>query len=269
MQQYRKKGTISVFLQVTEQNFEEAKKICPELRKDLSGVYDLEISLPNNRSCVNLFGSYLVKEEGGDWSLWNDSFLDDYEPVSAPSVPDSEVRYLFTKDELVRFATGFYFWWHNSPGTNTYQGFEEWFKNNIPATSQPFDLPHSEGGLRWVKAAERLPAKPGKYCIRWGGNYYTGDFSYPALGMKVPELGSYPNPNVFEWLDESASPSTANTAVSALQSILRNIDNGHWNCGEFREEIKSIAEQGLKTANLPNSTNYSSLRLNNNNQYGT
>lgn len=29
-----------------------------------------------------------------------------------------------------KIATEFYLYWHNAPGTNTYQGFDDWWKSN-------------------------------------------------------------------------------------------------------------------------------------------
>lgn len=87
MEQYRKKGTIQVFFQVTEENFEEAKAICPQLQNESMNVYDLEIPDQKGTRWLGNFGSYLVKDEHGEWCLWNDNFIVDYEPVSVTSGP--------------------------------------------------------------------------------------------------------------------------------------------------------------------------------------
>lgn len=38
-----------------------------------------------------------------------------------------------SREAAQKMATDFYYWWHNQPGTNTQQGFEEWWKQNMEA----------------------------------------------------------------------------------------------------------------------------------------
>jgi len=36
-----------------------------------------------------------------------------------------------SQDDLIKeIATEFYYYWHNAPGTNTQQGFDDWWKIN-------------------------------------------------------------------------------------------------------------------------------------------
>lgn len=35
-----------------------------------------------------------------------------------------------SKIDIKEIATHFYYHWHNSPGTNTSQGFDDWWKDN-------------------------------------------------------------------------------------------------------------------------------------------
>lgn len=42
------------------------------------------------------------------------------------SIPVSELEVL-KKEQARKIATEFYYWWHNQPGTNTQQGFDDWW----------------------------------------------------------------------------------------------------------------------------------------------
>jgi hypothetical protein len=49
---------------------------------------------------------------------------------AASCTPDGEKTKEHFKQVLKRYVTGFYFWWHNAKGTNTYQGYDDWEKDN-------------------------------------------------------------------------------------------------------------------------------------------
>lgn len=38
--------------------------------------------------------------------------------------------FVVSSDKLKEFTTSFFYWWHNQPGTNTQQGFDEWFRDS-------------------------------------------------------------------------------------------------------------------------------------------
>jgi len=42
----------------------------------------------------------------------------------------ARVRELEGKDHAKEIATGFYYWWHNQPGNNTQQGFDEYWRQS-------------------------------------------------------------------------------------------------------------------------------------------
>ncbi len=88
MEQYRKKKTLKVFCQVTEQNYLEAQAICSQLGRYDKGDYDIIIKNDFGGGPIGKWGAYLVKDEFDDWNLYSDAFLVDYEPVSAPSVSE-------------------------------------------------------------------------------------------------------------------------------------------------------------------------------------
>jgi len=35
-----------------------------------------------------------------------------------------------TDKKIKRIATAFFYWWHNTPGTNTMEGFDMWWREN-------------------------------------------------------------------------------------------------------------------------------------------
>ena len=37
-------------------------------------------------------------------------------------------RIVMNRDQLKEICTDFYYWWHNQPGANTQQGFDDWMK---------------------------------------------------------------------------------------------------------------------------------------------
>ncbi len=37
------------------------------------------------------------------------------------------------KDSAKKMATDFFYWWYNQPGTNTQDGFDTWWKQNMEA----------------------------------------------------------------------------------------------------------------------------------------
>jgi hypothetical protein len=39
---------------------------------------------------------------------------------------------LYTKEEIREICLGFFFWWYNQPGTNTYQGFDKYMEEVVP-----------------------------------------------------------------------------------------------------------------------------------------
>ena len=39
----------------------------------------------------------------------------------------------YQKEFAQSVATGFFYWWHNQPGTNTQQGFEQWWSEVKPS----------------------------------------------------------------------------------------------------------------------------------------
>ena len=44
--------------------------------------------------------------------------------TAAPQPPEA----VYHKEELKRLCTDFFYWWYNQPGSNTQQGFDEWWE---------------------------------------------------------------------------------------------------------------------------------------------
>ena len=38
------------------------------------------------------------------------------------------IKRTLDKEQAKTIATNFYYWWHNQPGTNTLDGFDEWWE---------------------------------------------------------------------------------------------------------------------------------------------
>ena len=54
--------------------------------------------------------------------------VDENNPVPSPGIEETETIKYYRADELKSLATDFFHWWHNQPGTNTQDGFDEWMK---------------------------------------------------------------------------------------------------------------------------------------------
>lgn len=51
-----------------------------------------------------------------------------YDELQKGEQPAQQPVFTFNYEDLKKFATDFYYWWHNSKGTNTLQGFDEFMK---------------------------------------------------------------------------------------------------------------------------------------------
>lgn len=139
------------------------------------------------------------------------------EPVSAPSI-SSNVNELWDEysamveiDERGVASSDLTEWMDKDGFLTAIEKFRESFCPSVQ--------PQSEGWLQWVKGTKRLPSNENLVHLRYGK-----DKSSMATGFYDTEQGRwyYANgtPIVWhpdlEWLDESASPSTANTEEERL-----------------------------------------------------
>jgi hypothetical protein len=204
MEQYRNKLTIQVFMQVTEETFDEAVKICDQLKRYHS--YEHDLMVPHGTGTgyfINDFGCYLVKDQFGRWNLWSPDFLKEWEPVSAPSVA------VLQKDQLTDLRNSFY---DEMPSRGEIKTWDmiEWSSAMFRKFDEFIDaLPEPEArqiaGVQWVNCKERLPdfwikdPHPIIRNVKTKGIIENGYFmSYAGK----TENWAYEK---FEWLNESGS----------------------------------------------------------------
>ncbi len=100
--------------------------------------------------------------------------------------------------------------------------------------------PISKGGLRWVKASERLPGKSGKYWIKYinkngerrSGSHFNG-FRFPHHKSDV------------EWLDESliCDASAGNGNEPKITDEKYSHLSAQWKSRKFNEDLKEYNQQ--------------------------
>ena len=120
------------------------------------------------------------------------------------------------RSQLKQLCTSFYYWWHNQPGSNTEQGFEQWCMRPDVQTM--------------LAAAPEVEQEP--YAYEYGRDNGDGTLSVVMNKGMLTQLGEneygYCHPGIFaskEWpvtplyLRPQSAPEAAKL-VEALQSLL-------------------------------------------------
>lgn len=67
---------------------------------------------------------------------------------------------------LKEVATEFYYWWHNQPGTNTQQGFDDWWELNHSKFSESLTAQEELAPYLELDCIEDLE-EGAKMCLYW------------------------------------------------------------------------------------------------------
>jgi hypothetical protein len=108
----------------------------PEMRtQEVMGVFEDYQEKLAKQPTYEISGSHNWKEgqlieEGKDFEIkeiqWGSGTYVDYKRVAIPSVTNEEDELL--NKRIKEFATNFFYWWYNQPGTNTDEGFASFLR---------------------------------------------------------------------------------------------------------------------------------------------
>lgn len=52
------------------------------------------------------------------------------EPEEYEVIPSDDSSIVYTEEEVKKYCTQFFYYWYNSPGKNTEEGFNKWWEQN-------------------------------------------------------------------------------------------------------------------------------------------
>lgn len=234
MQQYRKRQPLIEAACISIENIHQVAEWCKGevgLKTGSSEPYGIRFKFPGH-SGLAIIGEWIVKD--GHFFKADSSWINhNMEPVSAPSVP--------TKEELTKIAVTAAVDYAAPIATEPTEvivvyadGYLAGYKK---ASSGASVQPQSEGGLQWVKGSKLLKIISEKHFkIQWFAKSMAGEYESRFIGFFTrDELGGINfqtasgiliSPAIEEmmFLDESASPSTANTEEERLNKEITGFD---------------------------------------------